>query len=95
MEIILLILLGVAGYALFKWRMAKRGMRFVRAFAFLDHMDCGASVDEANGFVLRMFTAQSNPDVDQSIILRAAGFVQSGGKQLPVIGLARSRGFIG
>lgn len=54
MEIILLILLGVAGYALFKWRMAKRGMRFVRAFAFLDHMDCGASVDEANGFVLRI-----------------------------------------
>lgn len=95
MEIVLLILLGVAGYALFKWRMTKRGMRFVRAFAFLDHMDCGASADEANGFALRMFTMHSNPDVDQSIILRATQFVQAGGKQLPVIGAARSRGFIG
>jgi hypothetical protein len=76
----------------------QRGKRFVRAFAFLDHLDMGDDVATANACANSMvFTRDSNPDADRMLILRAKAFADqySRGKQIPVISLARSRGFDG
>jgi len=76
------------------WRSTKRGKTFVRSVIFLEALDCGDSVDEANATAA---TFGNVPDVDNAAILRADYIrkTQFSGKQLPVIAQARSRGFIG
>lgn len=74
----------------------RRGQRFVRAVHFLDLLDGGASPDEANGKVARLFTKHSSPVSDVAAIEhatdRANRFTE--GKQLPWLDEARQRGFI-
>jgi hypothetical protein len=84
----------VAGFVL--WRSNKRrAQRFVRAVCFLDVVDGGASTDEANGQVARMFSKHSNADVDNTAIRYAMDKADrfTDGKQLPWIKEARQRGF--
>ena len=78
------------------WESVRRGRRFVRAFAFLTHLDDGDDVTTANRCATSMvFTRHSDPDADRSMALRAQEFARAhtNGKQLPIIALARSKGF--
>ncbi|MEO1557073.1 MAG: hypothetical protein AAFS01_11625 [Pseudomonadota bacterium] len=73
----------------------RRGQRFVRAVHYLDLVESGASSDEANGMVARLFSKQSTPEADVAAIElatdRANRFTE--GKQLPWIDEARQKGF--
>lgn len=74
------------------WDGQKRGRRFVRSIVFLDALDCGESVDEANRLAMHFGT---NPDNDRRSIERA-DFIRRavfGGKQLPAIAMAKAKGF--
>jgi hypothetical protein len=95
MELVILIVLGAAA---FWWMNVRRGRRFVRAFAFLDHLDLGDDVATANRCVSSMvFTRYSDPDADRTLMVRALGFAaqHTDGRQLPIIALARAKGFAG
>ena len=84
----------VAGFLL--WRSNKRrAQRFVRAVCFLDIVDNGASVDEANGQVARLFNRHSSADADNAAIRYAMDKANrlTDGKQLPWIHDAREKGF--
>lgn len=84
----------VVGFVL--WQSNKRrAQRFVRAVCFLDVIDGGASADEANGQVARMFTKHSTADADNAAIRYAMDKADrfTGGKQLSWIHEARQRGF--
>ena len=92
---ILLILVCVAG-GLFLHNV-KRGKTFVRAVDYLMMLDAGSSVEEANKLAAFLFSKSSNPDADNTAIHRAKALSDAhfGGKQLPLIKLARSKGFRG
>lgn len=93
-----LVLIGGAIAAFMVWRhINKRGKSFVRAVAFLDALDRGSSVEDANQIASHLFTSGSNPDTDRSAINNATAIAEAkfGGKQLPVIHAARRMGYCG
>ena len=96
MEIILALgLIGLIGFLL--WRSnERRGQRFTRAVHFLNELEEGATVDEANGRVARLFTKKSKPEDDVAAIHSAIDRAQwrTNGNQLPWIHEAREKGFI-
>lgn len=73
----------------------RRGQRFVRAVHYLDLLDSGATSDEANGKVARLFSKYSTREADVAAIElatdRANRFTE--GKQLPWIDEARQKSF--
>lgn len=88
-------ILSVAAFLF--WRSNKRrAKRFVRAVLFLNKLDGGASVDEANGQVARLFTKHSTPKEDDEATMFAIESAQrlTEGKQLPWIHEARNRGLV-
>ncbi|WP_417244415.1 hypothetical protein [Celeribacter sp.] len=90
----IVLVIVVAGFWL--WRSnQKRAKRFVRAVHFLDALDGGATPDEANGVVAKLFTKHSNADADNQAIRFAQDRAQrwTQGKQLPWIHEARTKGF--
>jgi len=91
------VLVLCAGGVWFYFYWMNRARRFVRAADFLTMLDGGCSVAEANGLCMTLFTSASDPDTDQRAIYRAeqAAAVLFAGKQLPLIALARSKGFQG
>lgn len=87
--------LALAGF--WFWRSnQRRAQRFVRAVCFLDMVDGGASVNDANGLVVRLFTKHSTPQDDETAIAFAIDTAQrlTDGKQLPWIHEAREKGFV-
>jgi hypothetical protein len=90
---LIILSLAVVFVAFFVWRSIKRGRTFVKSVIFLEALDCGESVEEAN---MAAATFGRIPESDNRSILRADHIrkTQFSGKQLPVIALARSRGFV-
>lgn len=90
----IVVIIGIGAFALW-YGNKRRGQRFVRAVHFLDMLDNGANLDEANGKVARLFTKHSTPDADVAAIRYAMDKADrmTGGKQLPWINEARERGF--
>lgn len=92
------VVLAVIGLgAALVWSSVRRGRRFVRAADFLMILDGGSSVEEANNLSAALFTKSSNPETDRRATNRAKAVSNSqfGGKQLPLIFLAKSKGFTG
>jgi hypothetical protein len=90
----IVVVLGLAGF--WFWRSNKRrAYRFVRSVHFLDKLDQGVGVNEANGQVALMFTKHSTPTLDENATLFALDRAQrwTEGKQLPWIHEARQKGF--
>jgi hypothetical protein len=76
----------------------ERGKTFIRAYAYLYHLeDFGESVEQANHSASEIFTAASRSHHDHQMMIGAANYIKekTGGKQLPVIAEARSKGFLG
>lgn len=74
----------------------KRGKMFARAYVFLSELDDGNSVEKANSSAV-FFISKFDP-TDSGPVIRAAkryAAEKFGGEQLPVIALARQRGFTG
>ena len=82
-----------SGLCFVLWKGASRGKVFVQSVLFLEALDCGDTVDEANKSAA---TFGDIPELDGRSIERADLIrrTQFGGKQLPVIAMARKRGFI-
>lgn len=74
-----------------------RGRRFVRAYIFLNALEMGCSVEEANAVAAFAFTKYADAFEDHRSTLWAKQYsrVLHGGKQLPVIAEARVKGFEG
>jgi hypothetical protein len=91
------IVLLVGAVAFFYWRSVRRGKVFVRSVDFLMMLDGGSSVEEANKLSHVLLTKRSDPNIDNRAIRRASAVAdaQFGGKQLPLIVLAKSKGFVG
>lgn len=90
-----ILVLAVVVLAFF-WRSnQRRAHRFVRAVHFLDELDRGATSNEANGVVIKLFTKHSTVDADADAIQFATGIAQkfTNGNQLPWIHEAREKGF--
>ena len=83
--------------AFFFWRNQKRSKRFVRAVDYLRMLDAGSAIEEANSMSSLLLSKQSDPDTDNRAINTAIAFcdAQFGGKQLPIIKLAKQKGFEG
>ena len=93
---IVIVLLNIFGMHLSENK--ERGKVFVKAYYFIQQVDdFGEDVEDANRTASTLFESWSDPDVDHRIILRAIRFSKEyyGGKQLPVIAEARTKGFIG
>lgn len=73
----------------------RRAHRFVRAVHFMDELDRGATSNEANGVVTKLFTKHSTVEADAEAIQFATDKAQkfTNGKQLPWIHEAREKGF--
>ncbi len=91
----IIFILVVAG-GLFFWRSnRKRGERFVRAVFYIDAVSKGASSNEANGIVAKMFTKHSTAeaDVEATHVALDKAKRMTEGSQLPWIHEARKLGF--
>lgn len=98
MEAILILALLGAGLFWFFKRNTESGRRFVRAYLFLELLESGSSVQEANSVAKRMyFSKYSDGDADTRAIHRARAYAAHAhaGKQLPVIAMAVAKGFQG
>ncbi|MEP1327090.1 hypothetical protein [Pseudophaeobacter sp.] len=73
----------------------RRGRVFARSADYLRLLESGASVEEANRLAASLFKSTSDPDYDRKAVLRAKMIsdMHFGGKQMPIIRLARSKGF--
>lgn len=93
MELIVVVLVG----GILFWWSVRRGRLFVRSVGYLNLLQSGFSEMEANDFVFKLFTKRSKPSIDDEATKRAKSFAnrEYGGKQLPIINLARNKGFIG
>lgn len=69
----------------------------MRAFAYLEALDCGEDKTSANSLAEMLFKYPHLAELDRSAILRA--IIVKGqhfdGKQLPIIQLTRRKGFAG
>jgi hypothetical protein len=94
MEFLFAIAIAIAVFLLVRSGLT-RGRNFVRAFIFLDSLEAGASVDEANNFARMAFTNRKFRDLDERAIKRAnlARVGRYGGRQLPIIKEAKERGY--
>lgn len=91
---------------LFYLHIAKRGKRFVRAYAYIETLEYYKDTGDDEAKVVNManqtaingtLTKLSDPDLDNRLIHRAKSYAQHayGGKQLPVIEEAIQKGFLG
>lgn len=89
------IVFAFAAIAAFKFEFRRRGKRFVRAFLFLEALDCGEDIESANNLAKMAFRHSHLIDLDRSAIERATVTKDRffGGRQLPVISLAIEKGF--
>jgi len=84
-----LVLLGVAALWLYTLH---RGRRFVRAYMFLMYLLGGETPQQANHMVMRVGYFDAG---DFARLAKAFSAEFYGGRQLPVIAEARSKGFKG
>lgn len=91
------IITGVLAALFLFWRSYKRSKRFVRASDFIRMLDAGATPEEANELANMLLSKNSNPNLDNRAINIAMAYseAQFNGKQLPVIELAKQKGFTG
>lgn len=69
-----------------------RGLLFIRAFAFLEALDRGQSVEAANAFAKHIDS--NNPNLHEIAALAHKRVIQQhGGQQHPLIMEARSKGY--
>lgn len=90
----LLGIIGLAGFVF--WQSNKRrAKRFVRAVHFLEMLDDGLGVDQANGRVALLFSKQSSDERDNAALVYAIDKANrwTEGNQLPWIHEAREKGF--
>lgn len=85
------IIVFLIGFALWYWTL-RRGRLSVRAFMYLSARHNGATVAEANYEAMRL-GYQDAADLVHDV-KKAVG-VGFGGRQLPMIAMARSDGFLG
>lgn len=97
MDVITLIAIAALPAYFFYKRSQERGVRFVKAYYFLEVLSMGETVDTANQMAGGLFKDSFHVDVDRKIIISAKSYSKQhhGGKQLPVIEDARSKGFGG
>ena len=90
----IVVILIVVGFLLWQGN-KRRGQRFTRAVLFLNALDEGATPDEANGRVARLFTKHSTPEGDVAAMRFAMDRAQrwTGGNQARWLHEARQRGF--
>lgn len=74
----------------------RQGRRFIRAAAFLNELEGGRPVHEANAAAAILFTRDSSASADaHAAQVAEARRTRSGESQAQVIGAARTRGFQG
>ena len=97
MEVITIGLIVIVGGFFLLKRRVHAGKRFVKAFYFLKMLSMGETVESANQVAVTLFANYSDPDVDHRIAVNAKNYSQSqyGGKQLPIIAEAQTKGFTG
>lgn len=92
----MLIVVG-CGLVILVVHVIRRGRIFVRSVDYLQLLDSGATVKDANRVSAVLFSSTSDPDYIKHAIHRARTLsdMYFEGKQVPIIRLARSRGFNG
>ncbi len=92
----LFIIIGVALFFFIRGNI-RRGRIFAQAYCFLEFIDTGETLEEANRVAALACTSSSNIDLDRQLQIRAKNFIDHNfnGKQLPLIALARQKGFTG
>lgn len=75
----------------------KRASLFVRAYLYLISLEEGLSSEDANRVAMTFRSKPSDADQDNRVLHAAKLYarVKFGGKQIPVIDLARRKGFLG
>lgn len=96
MEIIFWIIAIIVCVYLFMRFNAQRGTRFARAVIYLQLLGDGESEDSANRTAMFTFSKHDTSDWGPMVAMaKQYSQMHYGGKQLPVIAAARSKGFMG
>ena len=94
MGVVFWIIVAVIGAYYFWQHTARRGMTFARAAIYLQMLDDGETVENANQEVNSMFSKHDTSDWGPMVaIAKSYSQAHFGGKQLPVIATARAKGF--
>jgi len=95
MSLLQILGLGTLAVALAVWQAVRSGQRFVQAFVFLEGLDRGLAVEQANAEARAQMARQADQMEKARAAMRARNFAKANtkGRQDLVIKMAREKGF--